>query len=246
VLVPCLTLASLLLSCNAASASSVVLSTLSQPLGGSAVDFTNLSSGDYKVSITTNGQVSFHYFDGQDTAAQIATLQVTANSASPLGYATTSTEYIATATVTLQNPAAGDASSYTSQFRFNSSTLPSIFFDNMSFDSTALTPGAKQLAFQGDGVSLEGKNVTGSAFDFSGLSRGTLNIEPTSLVAGIPDYSGSNFAPPPTVFQGSQFSDFANGSDFGSVDNPEPGTVFMMGGALLAGIAAIRLMKKTA
>jgi hypothetical protein len=213
-------------------------------MGGSAIDFTNLDNGDYRVTITSAGQVSFQYSDGRESATQAGTLQVTANAAAPLGYTTTSTEYIATATVTLNNPLPGEVSTYTSQFRFISSTLPTLFFGNLAFDSSVAPPGSKQLAFQSDSVNLEGRSVNGSTFDFGGFSRGTLNVDPTSLIAAVPDHGvGSNSSPPP--FLGSQFSDFVNG-DFTAFDSPEPATFILLGGALLAGLAFARLRTRRA
>jgi len=216
-----LPLAALLFGSMTASANSTAFNGFVQTSGDAGVDFGTLGGGNYRITMTRSGQVNFRYtIDGQtfDSNPEAAVFDLYATSDDPLGYATVSTNYTGTATVRLANPGPGELPSYTSTFHFNTSTIPSLFFPNLSFDSVLAQAGSKQLQFTSDTINLSG-NVNGGRFDFAAMSPTTMNVLSTSLAAQLgnntPGFFSAAAADPPG-------------------EAPEPDTMLLLGAALLA------------
>ena len=198
---------------------------------GSGVDFTNLG-GIYQITASRSGTVTFHLGAGEqlyDSAPRAATLDLLATLDQPLGYATMFGNYQVTATIRLIDPNPGESATYTSQLRFHTSTIPTAFFGNISYDSQIAPPGATQLQFNSADFNLIG-NVSGNTFDLSSLSPGTITVSPDSLAA-----QAVGSGPSPVYY------DYF-GFDSAAVANPEPATFVLMGSTLL--LAGLLLRKR--
>ena len=224
-----------LLGCACALANSTSFNGFVQSSGDNGVDFGNLGGGNYRITMTSNGQINFRYsLGGQtyDSNPEAAVVDLTATTSGPATYGGTSAVYDATAVIQLLAPLPGQPSSYKSSFQFTSSTLPALFLSRMSLDSGSPKPGATQFNFQGNSFSATGSildntfNYAPISSNYVPLSSATMVVPPTSLIAQSD----------PALMSGI----FTNGLAFVAAENPEPGTFFLMGGALLAGLAMRR------
>jgi hypothetical protein len=222
-----------LLGCVTGFANSTAFNGFVQTSGNTGIDFGTIDGGNYRVTMTTSGQLSFRYVvDGQtyDSNPEVAVFNLVADTTQPLGYASTSTSYTGTATVTLPNPGPGEQSVYTSTFNFTSSTMPAAFFTDMQLNSGD-PAGSTQLNFRSNALNVSA-TLDGS-FNYAPLSSGTLNVPASSLVA-----QAGNSDPAFVYVNGSLGVDPTDPA-------PEPASFVLMGGALLVGLAVYRRFVRT-
>jgi hypothetical protein len=220
----------LLLGSVTAFANSTAFNGYVQSSGSTGVDLTTLDGGNFRVTVTSTGQLNFRYFIGDqtfDSNPEAATVTLIATSDSPGVYsATYSGGFNVNAIVAVQHPAPGASSVYTSAFHLlGSSEDPGqVLSDAPVAASAATSKDEPQIMFHSDTLSVSGA-LQGGAFDVTSLTSVPMQVPQNSFLAfvgGVLTY-GSNSDPFP-----------------GSEEAPEPATSGLIAGALLGGCLLLR------
>jgi hypothetical protein len=214
----CLVAAALLSGVNS-WANSTAFNGYVQTNGNTGIDLTSLNGGNYRVTVTSSGQLNFRYTAGNETFdsnPEAAYLTLTADS--PIQFQGDPQPYTADLTIARVNVAPGMLPSYNSSFKLFSSADPVQFLSNVSVEGTDAAPGSgqTQLYFQSDSLYVTGA-VNGSSFDIASITPVPLYVAPANFAA-LAAPSAQSF----------EFTPFDVGTD-----NPEPATFALLGGAML-------------
>jgi hypothetical protein len=223
-----------------ASANTTAFNGYVQSSGGGGLDLTSLDGGSYRVTVTRSGQLNFRYMMGDQTfdsnpEAALFHLEATTSGS---GNGSGSAIYKGYATLSVENPTMYNLANYSSSFVMTSSSDPSQFLSAASFDPPSDGSGgssgngwytyptaAPQFSFQSDSVAASGF-VNGPNFDISSLVPVVQELPGTSVAAYVINAG-----------------EFVYYTPISGLEAPEPGTLVLMAGALLAGAGAIALRR---